>query len=165
MHRPRGFTLIELLLVLAIGSLLVVLSSTAVSWYIRKSTEFEVLRSVDALVRHMPQLAARTGCWSHLDVTAGGQTITLSACGQVSRQADLPVGYQVVLDRQPWLLPPESNLAPSRSNEPTTLPGVAAASDPGAWASPTGGGSQASLRLMRADQTLATFPLGGRSPA
>lgn len=151
----RGFTLIELLLVMAIASLLVMLSSTAVVWYARKAAEFEVIRSVDAAVRQIPGLAARSGCWVQLKVDVDGHSLAISACGQLSKRVDLPDHYLLVPFSPEWQLPPD--VEQGKGFGAAKLRGFSA------WFSPDGLGALGGIKLQRSQSTVATFPLG-RTP-
>ena len=162
MRRIAGFTLIELLLVMAIASLMVVLSGTAVGWYLRRSTEYDVIRQVDAAVRRLPVLASRTGCWARLDVARNGRALILTACGATDMQVQLPPGYRVEGIHPQWQTPPplNANAAPALQRPAEQPPETFQV-----WHGPARGWSAARLTLLHDSQPIRTFEWGGGVPS
>lgn len=96
-QRSTGFTLIELMIVLLIAGLLAVLTVTAVSGYMRRGGNLNVIADVQAIVRLVPLQAKRNLCAAHLSVDVKSQRLEAWVCGVRQRQLTVGSPYSIKL--------------------------------------------------------------------
>ncbi len=96
-QRSTGFTLIELMIVLLIAGLLAVLTVTAVSGYMRRGSNLNVVADVQALVRLVPMQAKKNLCAAHLYIDTKSQRLEAWVCGIRQRQLAVEPPYSIQL--------------------------------------------------------------------
>lgn len=96
-QRSTGFTLIELMIVLIIAGLLAVLTVTAVSGYMRRGSDLNVVADVQTLVRSVPLQAKKNLCASHLYIDLKSQRLEAWVCGVRQRQLAVESPYSFKL--------------------------------------------------------------------